>query len=194
MLQKIIQMIHKSEKPQTELQKLIYDMFCDKIYQTVYFVTKDPHTTNDILQETFIKAFEKLDTIKEPDKIGAWLKVIAIRMSINHYRKFNKVQHIELDETYVQDHTGSVQALSVENNVELSILKEQIIQKIDNLSYIHREVLAMKYIAELNDAEIAEALELNIGTVKSRIHRAKQKLFIDMQNDPEFIGGEMIEV
>ena len=193
MLQKIIQALQRKDK-QSEAHRLIYDMFYEKIYYTVYFVTKDSHITDDVVQETFIKALSKLDTVKDLEKIGGWLRTIAMNTTINYYRTLNKVQHVEFDEAYINDYIDIQQIRSAEDTIELSILKEQIILKIAHLPYIYREVLALKFIAEFSDAEIAKALELNIGTVKSRIHRAKQKLFIDMQNDPEYIGGEMIEV
>ncbi|OEF96127.1 RNA polymerase sigma factor [Desulfuribacillus alkaliarsenatis] len=196
MLKKLVSIMKRKDNSQIEMQRFIYDMFYSKVYKAICYITRDPDITQDILQETFIKAFKNLDSIKDPEKMGAWLTTIAVRTTKDYYNKHNKSNNnVSIDsEVFVEIKQTEWVAKTVEKSVELSTLKEQLAKKIDELPPEYREVFVLKYYAELTYEEISEVLDLKVGTVKSRIHRAKQKLQIEIKQDPGCIGGEMLEL
>lgn len=172
--------------------QMIYQMFHHRVYQTAYFVVKDPHLAHDVLQETFLKAFKKLDTLSDLDKIGPWLGVIATRTAIDFIRKNSNRNGIPTEDVLLLEKSELKEIVSpVEEVVEKQMLQTELFSKIQELKPECREILVLKYYYDLTDREIASSLELNIGTVKSRHHRAKQKLLVLISNDPSLWKGEI---
>lgn len=135
------------------------------------------HLAHDVLQETFLKAFKKLDTLSDLDNIGPWLGVIATRTAIDLIRKNNNWNGIPTEDVLLLGKLSlQEKAPSVEDEVENQMVKAELLSKIQELKQEYREILVLKYYYDLTDQEIASSLEINIGTVKSRHHRAKQKL------------------
>ncbi|MUK90606.1 sigma-70 family RNA polymerase sigma factor [Ornithinibacillus sp. L9] len=169
----------RKEKPVTEAdnyEKLLFDMFYGRIFRTAYYIVKDEHLAQDVVQETFIKAFKHIDSVKDGYKLGAWLGSIATRTSIDLLRKrrnYVPLENVNIDKVEEFD----VHASPVEENMEENYIKEMLhetIKKLEPPEY--REIVLLKYHYELMDKEIAELLGININTVKTRFRRAKQKL------------------
>lgn len=181
----------KKRYTETDYQ-MIYKMFHQKVYRTAYFVVKDAHLAHDVLQETFLKAFKKLDTLSDLENLGAWLGVIATRTAIDTIRKNNNWNGIPTEDVLLMSKL-SVQEITttVEDVVEHHMLEKELLSKIQELKPEHREILVLKYYYDLTDQEIASSLEINIGTVKSRHHRAKEKLQAKITNDPSLREGKM---
>src|SRR5690606_3748211 len=133
-------------------------------------ITKDTHLSHDIVQETFIKAFKHIDRVKEPNKIGAWLSVIASRTSLDVLKKHKNHSSILVDLNKKQTEVVP------ENECDKFIMKLTVREKINELSPQHRVVIMLKYIKDMKETEIAENIGISIGTVKSRLNRAKIKL------------------
>ncbi|WP_186580114.1 RNA polymerase sigma factor [Aquibacillus kalidii] len=175
--------------------QLIYEMFYNRVYRDAYFMTKDPYLAQDILQDTFIKAYSQIHNLKDKDKIGAWLSTIATRTAIDHIRKqniWNGIPKGDLleEEKYIVKEISS----TVEENVESHFVQEAVIEKILELKSEYREVILLKYIHELKEKDIAKWLNLKDGTVKSRLHRAKKELRNQIEKDTsnqQLLGGEI---
>lgn len=179
-----IKNIPSSEKE----MKVIYELFYKRVFRAAYFIIKDVHLAQDIVQETFIKALSQLDSLQEPEKMGAWLSTIAKRTAIDYMRKENRREEIEKDETLTVKLQVEV-AFSVENVVEANLIVEEIINKVLALKIEFREVLLLRYILELSQKEIAELTKLNIGTVKSRLHRGGKALKEELMKDNNFVSA-----
>ncbi|WLD91917.1 RNA polymerase sigma factor [Alkalihalobacillus sp. AL-G] len=156
---------------------LIYETFCDKVYRVAIRITRDAHLAEDIMQETFIKAFNKLDTIADLDKIGAWLSTIASRTAIDLIRKEKRAGTISVEDVmYAQDETKTDHYCDVETEAEHHWLEEEIRQEIQHLKPDLKDVFLLKFENGYKEEEIAEYLHLPKGTVKSRLYRARQQL------------------
>lgn len=155
----------------------MFDMFHERVFRAAYYITRDRHLAQDVLQETFVKAYKHMDRVKEGEKIGAWLTVIATNTAIDHMRK-RKVwngmptEDVILLQALEQDEVAS----SVEQEVEREFEKEQLRRQMEYLKPEYRQVLLLKYHQGLRDDESAELLGVTVGTVKSRVHRAKHQL------------------
>ncbi|MDQ0340510.1 RNA polymerase sigma-70 factor (ECF subfamily) [Caldalkalibacillus uzonensis] len=186
----------KFGKDQKLIQRMLYDMFYTKVYKTAYFITKDPHLSQDILQETFIKAFNYYDTLQDKAKIESWMMSIATRTAIDVLRKKNKFNFSPLEEDLIDEFSmkNKVRESKVETEVEKRFLKKYIWEQIYTLPPEYRVVIVLKYIHGMKETEIADTLNIKLGTVKSRVHRAKSKMREAMERAEirESIEGEIL--
>ncbi|WNF35041.1 RNA polymerase sigma factor [Bacillaceae bacterium IKA-2] len=181
--------INKFSKQDNEVQRLLYDMYYLRVYKTAYFITKDIHLSQDILQETFIKAFNRYDDLKDKEKVGAWLSSIAARTAIDALRSKKRRAYLPLENSLFDKKSVNEQRISsVEQEVERNILKEKIWDHIDQLPSEYRVVIVLKYIHEMKDQEISDYLNIKVGTVKSRLHRAKYKMISSIKEVEELKG------
>jgi RNA polymerase sigma factor (sigma-70 family) len=158
-----------------EYFQAIYEQYYDRIYQISYFMTRDTYLAEDILQETFMKAYKKIHQITDERKMGAWLSTIASRTAIDVIRKERKWCNISVEENLL--HLNVCGTVShVEQEVEMNMIKEKMKREIYRLKPEYRQVFVLKYHLGLKEEEITHRLHLNKGTVKSRLYRAKQML------------------
>ena len=167
----------RSRRKDIKYEKIIFEMHYERVYQAAYFVLKDQYLAQDVTQETFLKAFRKIDTLEDGNKLGAWLGTIATRTAIDFLRKIKRRNDILIEDVYIDEERIDDQMSSIEDKIEYKFL-EKIIRK--NISILeppeYREVIILKYEYELQDKEIAEALGISIGATKSRLHRARKQL------------------
>lgn len=186
----------KKAEPSEQEFRLIYDLFYDRVYRDAFFVIKDQHLAQDIVQDTFVKAYKYMDRLHNKEKMGAWLSTIATRTAIDLIRKqksWNGIPTEDLILDYVRSQKDT--AASVESLVEQDLRQEAIIGKIAELKPEYREVMVLKYVHELKDKEISAFTDLKEGTIKSRIHRAKKELKAKIEADESckhFFGGELL--
>jgi RNA polymerase sigma factor (sigma-70 family) len=172
--------------------RLIYDLFYDRVYHDAYFVTRDKHLAQDVVQDTFIKAFRDLDSLKDKSKMGAWLSTIASRTAIDLIRKQKVWNGIPTEDVFLEKDKDNI-TNPVEIEVEAKLMLQEVGEVLSEISIEHREIMLLKYIHELKDKEIAELLNIKEGTVKSRIFRAKKELRnIIGENITQHMDGEVL--
>lgn len=184
----------KLRKPDKEAKRIIFEMFCEKIYQTAYYITNDPYLAQDVLQETFIKAFRSLDSLKNGEHFEAWIRTIAKRTAIDVMRKQNRWNGIPTEDVFLEKVEISQNGSTVEQEVEQNEMMEIIQHHMEKLKPDYYEVLFLKYKKELKDHEIAEKLHVSVGTIKSRLHRAKKLLKKALESEMKTEGGERADV
>lgn len=155
--------------------KEICELYNKRLFHVAYCITRDYYLAQDVVQETFIKAYQKMETIQDKEKIGAWLSSIATRTAIDFVRKERKTNerlsnYTELENTNVKMNQN------VEEEVELNFLQEQINEYINSLSSDQKHVFMLKIKAGLKEREIAEMLKLNQNTVKTKLYRVRKQL------------------
>lgn len=164
-------------KQQANYQKIIFEMHYERVYQAAYFVIKDKYLAQDVVQETFIKAFQKMDTLQDGNKLGAWLGTIATRTAIDFLRKVKRRNDLPFEDVYIDEERLDDQMPSIEDKIEYQFFEKNILENIRLLEPPeYREVILLKYEYELQDKEIAEALGISVAAAKSRLHRARKKL------------------
>ncbi|WP_338030864.1 RNA polymerase sigma factor [Cytobacillus citreus] len=155
--------------------KEICDLYNKRLFHVAYGITRDYYLAQDVVQETLIKAYLKIDTIQEKEKIGAWLSAIATRTAIDFIRKERKTN--ENLEAYTDLDNAQVRMnQNVEEEVEINLLNEKINDCINSLSTDQKKVFMLKIRHGLKEREIAELLELNQNTVKTKLYRVRKYL------------------
>jgi len=172
-------------------ERQIYDDYHQHVYKTAYFIVKDQGMAQDITQETFMKIFKNMDTLNDEKKMSSWITTITTRTSIDFLRKKKKWNETLTEDVILEKGTKENRKNEIETNFHQNEIKEKIKQQIDSLKPEHKEVLVLKYIEDLKDEEIAEVIHEKIGTVKSRIHRAKQQLKASLQQEIDTMGGDV---
>ncbi|WP_313799681.1 sigma-70 family RNA polymerase sigma factor [Cytobacillus sp.] len=150
-------------------------LYNKRLFQVAYCITRDYYLAQDAVQETLIKAYQKMGTIEDPEKIGAWLSAIAARAAIDIVRKERKIK--DRTASHVEIETANIKMdQNVEKEVEMNLLKEQIHQAINSLSLDQRKVFLLKINSGLKEKEIAQLLKINQNTVKTKIYRVRKQL------------------
>ena len=134
------------------------------------------HDAQDIAQTVFIEAFERLDSLKDPNRLGAWLRSITIHRCINHLQRRPPEITVE-DMDDIQEHHTTPQT-----ELETKELRDQVMAAIGRLSKVQRETVTLFYISGYSQQEIAAIQEVPIGTIKRRLHDARKKLKTEMLN------------
>lgn len=187
MLKKIF---HRERKITPEVEKLIFEKYYNRVYHTAYFIVKDPDLAQDILQESFMKAFRNIDRVHEIEKIGAWLATITTRTAIDHLRKMKRWNDFAVDDVLLTKEllNAEIDQISVvEIAAEKKLIKKVMWEEIDKLTPAHKEVLYLYYYEDLTYEEISFLLDVKLATVKTRVHRAKLKLKEALEQQTELM-------
>lgn len=129
----------------------------------------------DVLQEGFIKVFQKINTFEGKGSFEGWLKRIMVNTSINYYKSNKKFQlHEEFDVNNASHTRSAHEEVNVE--VEGSIKQEALVAMINNLPDGYRLVFNMYVFEGMTHKEIAEELNINEGTSKSQLAKARKQL------------------
>ncbi|WP_017754135.1 RNA polymerase sigma factor [Calidifontibacillus oryziterrae] len=179
--------IHNNLTNDDQSKRVIYEMFYSHVYKTAYFITRDPHAAQDILQETFIKIFRNMDKIEDGEKLKSWISTIASRTAIDYLRKQKRGNEFQIENVGDFKSDSNASHFTVEDQVEDSLICELVREEIDSLTPDYRSILYLKYIQDLKDQEIATILQLKVATVKTRIHRAKHQLKKRLQKNKTYI-------
>jgi len=128
----------------------------------------------DVLFRAFYRALNALPDFRRGSRISTWLYKIAWREGLRHIQKHKSASGLEtqISETNDPPAPGN----SVLEVLEREETAERVRWALSKLPARDREVLALKYLEELNTAELAQRLDLPVGTVKARVHRALAKL------------------
>jgi RNA polymerase sigma factor (sigma-70 family) len=153
----------------------LYRIHGKKLLQIAFSITKDRHLAEDVVQETFIKAYKKADTIVDAHKVGSWLAAIAARTAIDYLRAEKRRKWLPSDQS-IMEQIFSDTDRSLEKEVEIILFKEEIQHMLYLLTREYQQVLVLRFQYGLKEDEIACKLNLKSGTVKTRLHRARKQL------------------
>lgn len=147
----------------------------DRLYSAVVHIVGCRAEAEDVVQDAFVQAFVNLKTFKHNSKFYTWLYRIAFNASISRRRR--KRVNISVDQT--RDATGDEpldHQVSPSHALELAEQQQKLQQAMDRLTEEHRAIIVLRHLEELSYEDIAEILQISVGTVRSRLHRARAQL------------------
>ena len=152
-----------------------------KIFRLALHITQNREDAEDVLQEAFLKAYEHLDQFQGQSKFYTWIVRIAVNQALMKLRKRKSDRSVSLDETIdTGEDTVAREIAAWDENPEQQYSREEINQilssAIDGLAPIYRAVFVLRDVDDLSTEETAEALELSVPAVKSRLLRARLQL------------------
>ncbi len=176
-------MSHKSEHIDTLIkwcidgkqnaQLEVYNRYYKAMYNTALRIVKNSAEAEDIMQESFLSAFTKLQSFKGEVTFGSWLKRIVVNNSIYHYRKQQKKNEVDLEDVMykVEDNDG------VTSDHEFTALRAQkVMETMKQLSDKYRVSLTLHLIEGYDYEEISAIMDMSYANCRTTISRAKESL------------------
>jgi RNA polymerase sigma-70 factor, ECF subfamily len=160
----------------------VYDRYYSRVRGYAASMLRDATASDDVVQETFLRAQAHLDAVREPDKVSAWLFRIAHNLCMDHLRARRASR---IDPAADPEASGACDS-SVLRDLERGQMSDCVREKIDRLPETDRAVILLYDIMELSHAEIADVLGIETGAVKVRLHRARKKLREVLEGDCSF--------
>lgn len=157
------------------LVKKWHKLFCEK----AYWIVKDADVAKDIAQDSWKTIIDKIDKLKDPESFGAWALRIVYTKAINYInlnkRTYNNLEHYKYKQGFI-----------VEENQTDESLKKELLKAINNLVEHQQIVIKLFYVEDYSLKEISDILDISVGTAKSRLFHAREKLkkvLKEKQND-----------
>ncbi|WP_047983205.1 RNA polymerase sigma factor [Ornithinibacillus californiensis] len=157
----------------------LYSTYYKRLLHLSYSITKDRHLAEDVVQETFIKVMNHLDTVQDVNKLPAWLCVITKRTAIDILR--TKQNDLPMEQDLLMNSVNDMNQ-TVEEIVEFTLFIKEVEEKIRSLNCIYYDVMMLKIQHELREQEIANQLNIKLSSVKTRIHRARKYLLKEFRD------------
>ncbi|HOI28297.1 MAG TPA: sigma-70 family RNA polymerase sigma factor [Melioribacteraceae bacterium] len=166
------------------------------LYNFALKMTGDEDDADDLVQETYLKAFRFFDKFEKGTNCKAWLFRILKNSYINDYRKQvkepNKVDYEDIQNFYENIKSDEVESRHYEQDVFSNLLDDEISKAITDLPEDFRTVIILSDIEGFTYDEIADFVDIPVGTVRSRLHRARKMLYsqlYDYAKDRGFVDG-----
>lgn len=163
---------------------VLVNRYKDKLINFIYHYLKDPESAEDVVQETMIKLYQKKHYYKEIAKFSTWLYTIAKNLANTELRKRKNRKTTLLSHFSNDDKTYEIPSddLEIGQHVQTDIVTEIIKKAINKLSEKFKTVIILRDIQEIPYEEISEIIGVPIGTVKSRINRARLQLQVELKH------------
>lgn len=172
-------LIKSLKKGQEDAYRQIVEEYGNRLLRTCYLILKDREEAEDVVQETFIKVFQKMGTFKEGSRLYTWIYTIALNLSRDRLRK--KQDILTIEDEWIGDN-------DVESHVEKSIDRELLRKGLFELNSLYREVLVLFYFENLSIKEISNLLNEKEGTIKSKLSRGRNILKESLLNGGQLNG------
>jgi RNA polymerase sigma-70 factor (ECF subfamily) len=149
----------------------------DALYRVALRLTGDASQAEDLVQDTMLKAYRSWRQYRPGTNAKGWLLTILRNTFINDYRR-RKHEPIAMDLEAAEPHAldRAMQEVDPEGSFFSQIVDDKVLEAIDSLPEEFREVLVLSDVEGMRYAEIAETLHIPVGTVKSRLFRARRQL------------------
>lgn len=161
----MIKLVKKAQKGDDEAFLQLFQMYEADIYRMAYIYVKNETDALDVVQETAYRSFKKIKSLKKPEYFKTWLTKIAINCSLDVFRKNQKV--IQLKPEYEE-------IIGIEEeDIPLSLSLQDLV---DGLNADEKNIVLLRFYQNLTFKEIAEVLDIPLGSAKSVLYRALKKL------------------
>ncbi len=168
--EELTEIINGCKKQHRLSQQKVYEMFYGKMLPVCNRYAKNSEEAKDILQNGFIKVFEKIDKYNFDGSFGGWVRRLIVNTAIDHYRKHKNVYLIE-DESRIADSDPWYEEEPASKYEGIS--SEDIKSAISKLSPAYRMVFSLYILEGYSHQEIADELGVSLGTSKSNLAKAK---------------------
>ncbi len=179
----IEQLVQLCKSGNQNAQLEVYNRYYKAMYNIAYRIVKDSFEAEDIMQDSFLTAFTKLESLKDTATFGSWLKRIVTNNSIYHYKKNSKYEEVNLDDVLykVENNDG------VTSDYEFTNLKaRQVLDTMKSLKDSYRIILTLHLIEGFDYEEISDILNITNANCRTTISRAKESLRHKLQFIAEY--------
>lgn len=174
--------VAKAKEGNPNFYTAVYELSFRYLFKIIHDIVKNEYTTEDLLQETYIQIFNKLDTLQEPRAFYVWAGRIATNITLRYVQKNSRevlAAGNEEDEAgeFIFDRAAADQEMFIPEEIIMDGEKRRLLGLIlDGLSAEQKLSIQYYYYEEMSVAEIAEAMNCSTGTVKSRLNYARKTI------------------
>ena len=165
-----LELTRRSQAGDTEAFGELVSKYSTKIFTMVYCILGDENDAWDLAQEGFLKAWRSIHRFEARSSFYTWLYSITMNLTIDSLRRKGRRQEVELDDAMPSFLPGP------RVNCERAEIREQVNAALAQLSPEHRAVVVLKEIEDMQYREIAEVLNVSMGTVMSRLFYGRKRL------------------
>jgi RNA polymerase sigma factor (sigma-70 family) len=165
----------------------LIEKYRERVYGIIYNMTSNREDAADLTQDAFIKAFQSIQRFGGQSSFFTWLYRIAVNSTLSHLRKMKLRSFFSLERVNAEEPVAKeiINALTdktgADRDAYVRELQEKLNDAMQKLSTKHRTVVTLFEIDGLSHQEIAEVMDCSVGTVRSRLHYAKQLLQSELQ-------------
>jgi RNA polymerase sigma factor (sigma-70 family) len=171
-------LIDGCKKGDQKSQFQIYKLYYKAMYNSSLRIVNDPMEAEDIMQESFLSAFESIGTYSGTVSFGAWLKKIVQNRSLDFLRKKRKMIFEDIESFRMIEDTSDD---SLNMSAEIESRAHKIVEVIKRLPEKCREILSLYLFEGYDHEEICEIMSISSSTSRSQLSRAKQKLIREIE-------------
>jgi len=172
-------LVKKSKEGDFEAFEELVNSHEKNVYNIAWNMLRNQEDAEEVLQETFIKAYNKLNQFEGRSKFSTWLYRIATNESLMMIRKKNPIQPVSLDEPVDDGYRAKIrrELIDWKENPQDIYLKKELREKIDYIIYTlpedYRSVFVLRDIQGFSGEKVSEILSITLPAVKARLHRAR---------------------
>ena len=177
-------MVHAAQRGDMGAFEQVFLRFQKRIYNLVYQMVNNEDDAAEITQQVFVRAHDSLSRLEHAEAFTTWVHTIATNLCRDHVRRRSHVRTESLEQTYTDDGEGETagreipdESVSPEGVIEDAEKHAVIRQAIKDLSENHRAVITMHHLQGMEVVDIAKIMGCQVGTVKSRLARARAELY-----------------
>lgn len=185
----VIELVNKAEAGDNQAIAELYQLTSKQAYSLAMQITKNEEESFDILQDSYLKAFDNLSSLKDKSKFTSWFYQILANKCRDFLKSKRNTNVLFSDMTYETDNgeqevefIDENSTFSPEENTDYNETKRLLAEMIDNLPDEQKLVVLMHYMQDLSIKEIAQSLEVSENTVKSRLNYAKKKIKVQVED------------
>ncbi len=175
-------LVERAAKGDREAYRVLVEKYQNRVYSLVLSMTKSREDAEDIVQESFVKAYLSLKNFRGDSSFYTWIYRVAYNMAIDFQRRNSRRGEVLSSPKLNEDgqESRALEAVATDGNPEESAERKQLAESLgkamSQLSEEHRTVVMLREVDGMSYSEIADVLGLSQGTVMSRIHYAKKYL------------------
>lgn len=175
------ELIREALGGQAESYGQLVERLQDRLYNAMLQIVGSPDEAEDVVQDSFVQAYIKLDTFQGNSQFFTWLYRIAFNNALSRGRR--KRSHMSIEQS--RELTGG-DPIDRDEAPDEPLLREERVSSVhaalDQLSDEHRTILVLREMQDMSYEDIAEILSINIGTVRSRLSRARNQLKLQLES------------
>jgi RNA polymerase sigma-70 factor, ECF subfamily len=152
---------------------LIYETYKDPVHSLAFYWTRDPEAARDITQIVFLKVFQSIAGFRSDSSLRSWLYRFTVNSCLDHRKRSRRAGLVLLEHQSLGEETAAPEPTAEEEQVQRQ-RAEAVRSVVLRLSPRLRRVMVLKYLHGLRYTEIASLLRCSVGTVSSRLNRARE--------------------
>jgi RNA polymerase sigma-70 factor (ECF subfamily) len=176
-----VERVRQAQQGDVRAFEQLFQQYQKGIYNAIYQIVRSESDAADLTQDVFVRAYRALPRLQSPEAFTSWLYRIAINLSRNHLRDSarSRTESLEFSDG---DEEGGGQREIADTSMDPAAkaqtrdVQDRVRRAIATLSPDHRSVITFHHIEEMPVEEIARILDISVGTVKSRLSRARENL------------------